>query len=196
MKIKELAAIVILSGFFSCTQDYLPKPKGYNRIILPDPAYQSLPDTFPYDFEYSKYARLLKDTSWISEKYWIDLHYPKLGAHVQITYKPINKDSLVEDYLSDSYRLTAKHNVKAYAIDEKVLFLKSGNVATVSELEGDVPSQFQFHITDSIENFLRGSLYFETATKNDSLAPSIEYVKNDLVHLLNTLEWRKYPVNR
>jgi gliding motility-associated lipoprotein GldD len=174
----------------SCGTDYVPKPKGYNRILLPPPEYQSLPDTLPYDFEYSKYAKLLKDTSWITEKYWVDLYYPEMGAHVQITYKPINQDSTVDSYLTDSYRLTGKHNVKAYSIDEKVLFLKGGNVASVSELTGDVPSPFQFHITDSTSNFLRGSLYFETAIKNDSLQPTIDYVKNDLVHLLNTVSWK------
>jgi len=56
-------------------------------------------------------------------------------------------------------------------------------------LSGEVPSQFQFHITDSTQHFLRGALYFRTATKNDSLAPVIEYVKKDIVHLLNTLTW-------
>jgi gliding motility-associated lipoprotein GldD len=190
-KISLFVIIFLVAGLSACTTDYLPKPKGYNRLILPEPEYQNLPDSFPYHFEYSRHAKLFNDTSWISEKYWVDLFYPELGAHVQITYKPINKDSLVEDYLTDSYRLTSKHNIKAYAIEEKVLFLKSGNIATVSELEGDVPSQFQFHITDSLNHFLRGALYFETATKNDSLAPSIDYVKNDLVHLLNTLVWKE-----
>ncbi len=181
-------AFIVVAG---CEKTYLPKPKGYNRIILPEAEYRSLPDTFPYDFEYSRHAGIYRDTTWISERYWIDLYYPYFDATVQITYKPITKDSLVEDYLNDSYRLTSKHNIKAYAIEEKVLFLKSGNVATVSELEGEVPSQFQFHITDSVNHFLRGSLYFQMATKNDSLRPSIDFIKNDIVHLLNTLEWRE-----
>lgn len=190
MKIKSVFLVGMVSMMMSCETDYVPKPKGYNRITLPPPEYQSLPDTLPYDFEYSKYAKLLKDTSWITEKYWVDLYYPEMGAHVQITYKPIDQDSTVDNYLTDSYRLTGKHNVKAYSIDEKVLFLKGGNVASVSELTGDVPSPFQFHITDSTSNFLRGSLYFETAIKNDSLQPTIDYVKNDLVHLLNTVSWK------
>ncbi|MEL7006811.1 MAG: hypothetical protein AAFN93_29405 [Bacteroidota bacterium] len=79
--------------------------------------------------------------------------------------------------------------MKAYAIEEKILVLKSGNVASVTELEGEVPSQFQFHITDSTNHFLRGALYFKTASKNDSLAPAIEYIKADIVHMLNTLAW-------
>jgi gliding motility-associated lipoprotein GldD len=61
----------------------------------------------------------------------------------------------------------------------------------IAELEGDVPSQFQFTVTDSAKNFLRGALYFNTKVANDSLAPAIEYMKMDMMHLINTLEWRK-----
>jgi gliding motility-associated lipoprotein GldD len=190
MKTSSLTLLILVLISFSCQQDYLPKPKGYNRIPLPEKSYLALPDTLPYQFEYSSHARLLPDTSWISERYWIDLHYERFDAFVQLTYKPINKDSLVDDYLNDSYKLTSQHNVKAYAIDEKILVLNSGNVASVTELEGDVPTQFQFHITDSTSHFLRGALYFKMATKNDSLAPVIEYIKEDMIHLLNTLEWR------
>lgn len=196
MKIKGFLTLIILGSWIlsGCETDFLPKPKGYNRIDLPAAEYQTLPDTFPYQFDYSVHARLLKDTSWISEPYWIDLHYPYFNAFVQITYKPINQDSVVESYLNDSYRLTSQHNVKAYAIDERILYLKSGNVASVTELEGDVPTQFQFHITDSSRHFIRGALYFETATKNDSLSPAIEYIKSDLIHLLNSLEWKNAPI--
>lgn len=188
MRIEWLFIALIVVA--SCSQEYLPKPKGYNRILLPDASYTSLPDTLPYDFEYSAHAQIFKDTSWISEPYWLDLYYPYFDATVQITYKPINKDSLLEDYLSDSYRLTAKHNVKAYSIEEKIIVTTSGNVASVTELEGEVPSQMQFHTTDSTTHFLRGSLYFKMSTKNDSLAPAVTFIKQDIIHMLNTLEWR------
>ncbi len=177
----------------ACQQDYLPKPKGYNRILLPEATYQSLPDTLPYTFEYSQHAKLFADTSWITEKYWVDIFYPYFDANVQITYKPIINDAVKEEYLNDSYRLTSKHNIKAYAIEEKILVLKSGNVASVTELEGEVPSQFQFHITDSTQHFLRGALYFKLAQKNDSLRPAIDFIKNDIIHMLNTLEWKDQP---
>ncbi|MFY0688149.1 MAG: gliding motility lipoprotein GldD [Cyclobacteriaceae bacterium] len=192
MKRLDRVFFVLLLAMFGtgCQSDYLPKPKGYNRIVLPAVEYQNLPDTLPYQFEYSVHAKLLKDSSWIAERYWVDIFYPHFDANLQITYKSIPKDSTAESLLNDSFRLTAKHNVKAYAIDEKILVLKSGNVATVNELEGDVPSQFQFHITDSVNHFMRGALYFKTATQNDSLAPAIDYLKNDIVHLLNSLEWK------
>lgn len=183
-----LMAFALIAGCGS--NDYLPKPKGYNRIDLPPHSYQHLADTFPYQFEYSKEARILKDSSWIAERYWIDVYYPEMDANFQITYKTVNHSKQkLEELLGDSYKLTAQHNVKAYAIEEKILELPNGLYASVTELEGEVPSQFQFHITDSSEHFLRGALYFKTATKNDSLAPVIEYLKYDAIQLLQTLEF-------
>jgi gliding motility-associated lipoprotein GldD len=61
----------------------------------------------------------------------------------------------------------------------------------VAELSGEVPTQFQFYVTDSTHHFLRGALYFNTAVKNDSLAPIIEYIKSDMMHLINTLEFKQ-----
>ena len=189
MRIIGLLVLTVL-WFASCERNFVPKPKGYNRIVLPEQRYISLPDTMPYTFEYSMHAKILKDSSWISERYWIDLYYQELDANVQVTYKPINRNErILKEYLKDSYNLTAKHNVKAYSIDQSVVTLKSGMKATLMELSGEVPSQFQFHITDSTEHFLRCALYFKTSTKNDSLRPVIDYVKQDMVHMLNTLKW-------
>ena len=86
--------------------------------------------------------------------------------------------------------------IKAYAIEESVVRTPMGKTAVIAELEGEVPSQFQFFITDSTDNFIRGALYFRTSTKNDSLAPAIEYMKIDAMHLINTLEWKKPGANK
>ena len=183
--------IFSLAILVSCSTNYIPKPKGYNRIELPEPAFLQLPDSFPYSFQYSAHAKLLRDSSWMAERFWIDIYYPDLGANIQVTYKPVNGlDNLLQEYQDDSYRLTAKHQVKAYSIEEANLRLPNGDIAVVSELEGQVPSQFQFYVTDSVQHFLRGALYFRTATQNDSLAPVIEYMKQDIIHLLNTLSWK------
>ena len=182
---------IALTILTCCEQTYTPKPKGYNRLELPPRSYVSLPDSLPYTFEISEAARILRDSSYIAERYWIDLYYPVLTANIQITYKDLNQDrQLMEELVNDSYRLTSKHQIKAYAIEESVVRTLGGKTAVIAELEGEVPSQFQFFVTDSTEHFLRGALYFRTSTKNDSLAPAIEYLKIDAMHLLNTLEWR------
>ncbi len=175
----------------SCTTDYQPKPKGYNRLVLPIAAYHPTPDSLPYQFEYSKHARLLRDTSLIRGRYWIEIYYPDLKANIHITYEPIlHNNKLFKEFMNDAYHLTAKHQIKAYAIDEMISKTPSGKTVIIAEIEGEVPSQFQFTITDSTKNFLRGALYFNTRVQNDSLKPAIEYMKNDVMHLINTLEWK------
>lgn len=191
MKIKTLIFFILTALVFTaCSSDYVPKPKGYNRINLPPHEYVSLADTLPYQFEFSKYAEVYEDTSYNAEPYWLNVYYPEHQANIQLTYKDINNNKeKLETLLEDSYQLTANHQIKAAAIEERVLGTPSGKRALVAELRGEVPSQFQFYITDSTNHFLRGALYFRTATQNDSLAPVIEYIKVDMIHMLNTLQW-------
>lgn len=175
----------------SCQKNYTPKPKGYNRIPLPDTAYRPLPDTLPYQFEYSKYATLLKDTSWIRERHWVEINYPTLKATIHVTYKKLmNSEQLLKEFLNDSYVLTAKHQIKANAINETIVTTKERKVAVIVEIEGEVPSQFQFTMTDSSKNFLRGALYFNTQVANDSLKPAIDYMKKEMMHIVNTLKFK------
>ncbi|HNP93997.1 MAG TPA: gliding motility lipoprotein GldD [Cyclobacteriaceae bacterium] len=191
MRYLGLCAMLFLLAS-ACQTDYQPKPKGYNRLVLPEPAYQSLPDSLPYAFEYSTHAILLKDTSWVRERHWVEISYPELKATIHITFKRLqHSEELLKEYLNDAYTLTAKHQIKAYAIDESITRTPSGKTAVIAEIEGEVPSQFQFTMTDSVNNFLRGALYFNVKVQNDSLQPAIEYVKKDIVQLINTLEWKR-----
>jgi gliding motility-associated lipoprotein GldD len=197
MKIRSFSTIVTIffllaGGMDGCTRDYQPKPKGYNRLILPKAEYRLLPDSLPYQFEYSLHAKLLNDSSWMRERHWIEIYYPDLKANIHITYKKLeHSDKLLKEFYNDAYKLTAKHQIKAYAIDETIAKTPSGKTAVIAEIEGEVPSQFQFTITDSATNFLRGALYFNIRVQNDSLKPAIEYMKKDVMHLINTLEWKK-----
>jgi gliding motility-associated lipoprotein GldD len=187
-----LSLIFLMMALTSCNnREYLPKPLGYNRLVLPDPEYQALPDSLPYFFEYSKHGKLLADTSAISERYWIEINYPELKSTIHVTYKALHNDEkLLREFLDDAYKLTSKHQIKAYAINELISKTPSGKTAVIAELEGEVPSQFQVTITDSTQNFVRAALYFNQKVANDSLAPAIEYMKKDMMHLVNTLEWK------
>lgn len=186
-------AILFIVVLFAsaCTKDYQPKPKGYNRLVLPKEEYQESPDSLPYVFEYSKHAQLLRDSSWISERYWIEIYYPELKANLHITYKKLNhKDDFLKELLNDAYKLTSKQQIKASAIDEIITVTPSGKTAVIAEIAGEVPSQFQFTMTDSSRNFLRGALYFNTKVQNDSLAPAIDFMKKETLHFINSVEWK------
>jgi len=185
-----VVALALLTGC-SSAPDFTPKPKGYNRIDLPAHRYRLLPGGRPYEFEYSKEAVIKRDSSSIAQPYWINVYYPKLHANVQITYMDVQRDRrLYNKMMEDARKLTGKHEIKATAIDERILKTPSGMRASVFTLSGEVPSQFQFYTTDSTHHFLRGALYFQTATANDSLAPVIEYVKTDMIRMLNTLRYK------
>ncbi len=174
-----------------CSEVHNPKPKGYNRFDLPPHEYVSYQSKHPYLFEVSRHTEVRPHKSAISEPHWIDIHYPALNATVEITYKDLRLEkNTVDGVVFDSHKLTNKHNIKAYAIDEYVLSTDKGYTASIFELEGEVPSQFQFFVTDSTTNFIRGALYFPISTKNDSLAPAIDYIKKDIFHLLHSLEWK------
>lgn len=191
---QSFISICICVGLLvACRENqYVPKPKGFNRIDLPQHQYQLIENSYPYQFEYSQHAQIKPDTSWMAEPHWIHLVYEDLGADVQLTYKDLNSDQQkLRELLEDSYKLTGKHQIKAYAIEESIVTTPKGHTAVVAELSGEVPSQFQFFSTDSTRHFLRGALYFPTATKNDSLQPIIDFIKVDIIHLLNTLEWKE-----
>jgi gliding motility-associated lipoprotein GldD len=57
------------------------------------------------------------------------------------------------------------------------------------DIKGDAASNTQFFLTDSTHNFIRGALYFEVHPNKDSLAPVLEFINKDLVHLIETFEW-------
>ena len=183
----------ILLGVLACRkgETFLPKPRGFHRIELPKQAYQSLPDRYPYTFEVSEHSKVQPDTSFMAEPHWIEIYYPDLGCTINVSYKDVmgSRDSLIA-YFNASHKLTNKHHVKASAIHDFITETPNGDVAILFELEGDVPSQFQYFITDSTKHFLRAALYFPMSTKNDSLAPVIDYVKEDMLHMMNTTRWK------
>ena len=58
------------------------------------------------------------------------------------------------------------------------------------EIKGNAASSVQFYATDSTKHFLRGALYFNTVPNKDSLAPAIQFVEEDIIHLIETLSWK------
>lgn len=151
LQIKVIPKQVMLLGiiFFclisACETSYLPKPYGYNRIILPQFTYKSLGDSLPYRFEVNTLATVSPDTGYLSEKYWLDIDYPAFDASIQITYKPLfNRQKELEEYLTDAFNLTSKHQVRAYAIEESIVITPSNRTGVIAELSGEVPTPFQF----------------------------------------------------
>lgn len=196
--------IPIFFFLFSCGEKEekkadLPRPKGFNLIPLPAHRYVALENGHPYTFEISTLAEVRPDTLklgnkdrlWTAEPHWIYVYYPTWDAFIQITYKRLGGDQAkMKALINDSYKLAYKHQGKASGIQEYVMTTKGGKKAALIELEGEVATSFQFFSTDSSQHFIRGAVYVHTATANDSLAPIIRYLKQDAMHLIQTLQWK------
>lgn len=182
--------IAFLSLIMSCDNSYVPKPKAYFRIDLPEKEYRLLDSIYPYSFEYPVYARVVPDKFPDSEKYWINLDFPRFKGKLHISYKEVN-DNLFS-YLEDSRNLAVKHIPKASTINELLFVNPASKVyGLVYEIKGSgAASPYQFYVTDSLNHFVRGSLYFYVSPNNDSLKPVISFIYKDIEHLINTFEWK------
>ena len=83
------------------------------------------------------------------------------------------------------------HITKADAINEMLISNSRENVyGILYDLKGNTATAVQFYVTDSTRHYLRGSLYFESEPNADSLAPVIDFFRDDVVHLIETLKWK------
>jgi len=186
-----LIAVAILALIAaSCEESYTPKPRGYFRIDLPEKRYQKFDTAYPYAFDFPAYTRIVLDRRESSEPYWLNIEYPQFNGTIYISYKKIN-GNLVE-YLEDTRTFVMKHIPKADAIGDSLINRPEDRVfGLLYDIEGSgAASPCQFFVTDSTTHFLRGALYFNTTPNNDSLAPVISFVRQDIVRLLQTIHWK------
>ena len=181
-----IVGLITLSG---CKRNYTPKPRGYFRIDLPEKNYTHFDTTFPYTFDYPVYTKVTEDKTKAAEKYWINIEYPGLNGKIHISYKDINNN--IEQILEDTRKLAYKHTIKADAINERMFIKPEKNVfGILYEIEGNAASSVQFFLTDSTDHYLRGALYFNVAPNKDSLAPILNFVKEDIIRMIESLEWK------
>ena len=182
--------IVISLIIVSCSDVPIPRPKGYLRIALPKKEYILFDTLFPYSFEYPVYSKIEPAKNVKKEPYSININFPRFNATLFITYKKINKnlDTLIED----SHLFVNKHIPKATSINTKVWSNERDKVYGLKfDIEGiGVASPFQFYLTDSTSHFFRAALYFNQVPNNDSLAPVIQFLKEDFTYLIETFKWK------
>lgn len=200
-------------ALIACNSTYVPKPKGYFDIELPQRAYQVFNQPgYPYSFEYPVYATVIKDSSYFGEApenpYWINIDFPTLNGKIYVSYNIIGgkatfkvklpdgkyADSLalhtLPDLIDGSYKLTYKHSSKASSIEDSLMQTDKGIQGVYFRVGGNAATANQFFLTDSVRHFLRGALYFDTAPNEDSLRPVNNFLKQDMLHLIETFEWK------
>ncbi len=181
---RNIFILFFLLGCIACGNETLPKPKGYLSLDYAKNTYKELPIKRPYSFQISSEA-IAKE----AKNNWLKIHYPNLKASIDLTYREI--DDNLEELLVESEKLVFKHTVKAASISSKDFENLNAKVyGSIYEITGNSASQIQFHATDSVRHFIKGALYFYAKPNYDSIFPAVDYVKKDIVKLMETLVWK------
>ncbi len=185
LAVSALALLVCVS----CSTPTAPKPYGYYRIAVPDTAYIDFSTiNYPYTFALSANAVVQPRTD-VDEPFWINLYYPALNATIHCSYKTVDNNlrELTDDALDFVYRNASFAN----AIPEREYAHPEAHVyGVLFDLEGNTASSCQFFVTDSVHHFFRASVYCNCPPNADSLAPVYQYLRTDVIKMVETFEWK------
>ena len=180
--------VFLLMLFLGCQKTTNPKPKAMLGLTFPVQYYDTLTTSCPYQFEKNKIATSIPVKK--SGQCWVNINYPELKATIYISYYPVNDN--LNALLRDAQNITKEHMVKADAIKPEVYTNAEKRIfAEINNVSGDAASTTQFFATDSTSHFISGSVYFRAKPNYDSILPAATYLYKDVVHLIETLEWKK-----
>lgn len=180
---------LISTVLFSCEQEYNPKPRGYFRIAVPEKKYELFTaDDCNFSFEKPVYAEVIKDTLQSAEPCWYNIEWTKFKGTLYLSHKAVNND--LSKYINDSQTLSMKHIAKASGMHEEEINEPAKKVyGYYTFVKGNAASAVQFYLTDSSKHFIRGALYFYAIPNPDSIAPVLNFVEQDVRHLVSTFSW-------
>jgi len=194
ISIKFLACLTVtIVMLYSCNSDYsVGKKKGYFYIDFPEKKYQVFNKPgYPYSFEY---ATVSKDSTFFDDKagdWWINIDVPQFGGRIYVSYKAIGPQNQFDSLVRDGFKMAYKQHVDvSTGIKDSVIQTPNGAEGIYFTLGGNTATANQFFLTDSTRHFLRGALYFNAAPNADSLGIVNDFLKEDLKHLINSLQWK------
>ncbi len=185
MKLNKILMAVLPFLFIGCKDEVLPKPKALLRLDYPEAQYKQLEEDCKYTFESNMLSKIKenKDCSLV-------LDYPMMKGSVYITYKPIEGN--LKKLLVDAQKLSYEHVVKAdNIVEQPFINLEDEVYGMFYEVSGNAASQSQFYVTDSVNHFVTGSLYFYAKPNYDSIFPAAVYLQKDIRRIMETLRWDK-----
>ena len=157
---------------------------------MPDTSYVDFGAKYPnYPYTFALSANAVVQPR-ADEPYWINIYYPMVDATVHCSYKPVknNLRELTNDALEFVYRNASFAN----SIPEREYMHPEAKVyGVLFDLEGNTASSCQFFITDSTRHFFRASVYCNCQPNADSLAPVYNYLRTDIIKMVETFEWKR-----
>ncbi|MFY7944960.1 MAG: hypothetical protein ACOVNZ_10270 [Crocinitomicaceae bacterium] len=190
---KIYLSILLVVFIYGCKDnESIPKPPTYLRTEFPDHSYRLISADCPYELKladlYNYKPCTFEKSNFCMQQ--IDLG-PINGSLFLYYIKIPSKDSLpaIINFANDK---VDEHKIKADKIDFEQIIEKNKRVfGTFFELKGNVATNFQFYLTDSVNHFVRGEVLLNCRPNYDSLRPTLEYLKLDLLELVNNFQWKQ-----
>jgi len=185
---------IIFIVFFGCENYFLPKESAYLRLDYPKPEYELIDDKeFPFFFEANSRLSEISDIDINLESIDFIINYNQLNAQINFQYKNVNSKEKLNAYILDLKTAIETHSMMANSVKIKDYSLKEKNIfGRIFDLSGDVASPYQFYLTDSTNNIISGLVYFNIKPNYDSIFPAINYIENDIIHLIESFNWKNY----
>ena len=185
---------VIFIVLFGCENYFLPKQSAYLRLDYPKPEYKLIDDKdFPFFFEANTILSEISDIDINPESIDFIINYNQLNAQINFQYKNVNSSEKLKAYILDLKSTIETHSMMANSVKIKDYSLKEKNIfGRIFDLSGNVASPYQFYLTDSINNIISGLVYFNIKPNYDSILPAINYIENDIIHLIESFDWKNY----
>ena len=197
MKIKTQNSLIKLFFvciiFSSCNDPApVPKPPTYLNINFPDHSYTYVKGDCPYEFKLASLYnyKTIENSNFNSCIQEINLG--PLNGSLYLYYIALpSKDSL-EEIINFANDKVDEHKIIADKIEfVQIIDPKNSVFGTFFELKGNVATNFQFYLTDSSQNFVRGEVLLNCRPNYHSLRPSLDYLKVDLLEMVHNFKWRK-----
>lgn len=182
---RSIFLVPIFLLFVSCGDEVTVKPAAQLRLEYKAPNYGLASTECPYSFQKNEYASLNE-----KENCWINLEYPDMNATVYLTYQKVRDN--IDSLLYDAQKLTYEHSIKAQSIVEQPRVDTLNNVyGMFYAIDGNAATQSQFYVTDSVNHFVTGSLYFKAKPNFDSIYPAVMYLRRDIRRIMETVSWEE-----
>lgn len=169
----------------------IPRKHGYPRIQIPQVTeYEQFDnDICPFTFDYPAGGNITRNAD---DSCWVDIHFPSHSLKWHITYRHIPSSQIpLEGHLEEHRKLIYKHGKKATQIKTHELITPSAK-GVWYEVYGNVGTPAYYFMADhDQEHLFMMSFYFNTALKNDSLAPVISFMKGEVMKMAQSLEWEE-----
>ena len=189
MKFKFRFSLVFVFCLCACGEDELliPRPVATLRVEFPERKYVKTDFDCPYEFDLASYMFAKSGSK--ENPCHLDIDLGKFNGMLHLSYVPIENN--LRELIAYSIDRVQEHQVKASAIQDSLLLDNEAKVyGTFYEFHGNAATPFQFHFTDSVKHFMRGTVYFNATPNFDSIYPVLQYVKEDLVRIIQSNRWK------